>query len=315
MGYYIGVDGGGTKTAYALFDEKRRMLEMITGPGTNHEALEASFPEAAQKLWTGLNVLVERAGITINDVSFTLMGLAGVDHPYQHEILCDLLREKGLKRFEIFNDGFIVVKAGSETGAAIGYNCGTGTCCNAIDSRGNMLQLAGLAEFTGDTGGGDWIVERTFCLVYNELFLQLDNTIITKMVFEKYGISNREEFLPLVAKFDSDDADEYACDFIDFFFAAVDAGDGPAMKVCELMANRGAQFIAALAKQMDFDGEEIEVVLSGSMNVKLNSPTYLNMLIARAQELSGRKLRFTKLTKPPVVGCINWIMQKYAYML
>ena len=167
---------------------------------------------------------------------------------------------------------------------------------------------------SGDVGGGDWIVERSFRLVYDELFLKLDKTLITKMVFEKYGIETREEFLALVSKFDSDDADEYMHDFIDFFFAALDAGDGPAYKLCQIMSERGAQFIAALSKQMEFDGNEIEVVLSGSINIKLNSPIYLNMLINRSQELSGRKLKFVKLTKPPVVGCINWIMQKHAYL-
>ena len=31
MKYYIGVDGGGTKTAFALFNENKEMLEYIEG--------------------------------------------------------------------------------------------------------------------------------------------------------------------------------------------------------------------------------------------------------------------------------------------
>ena len=34
MKYYIGVDGGGTKTAFALFNENKEMLEYIEGPGS-----------------------------------------------------------------------------------------------------------------------------------------------------------------------------------------------------------------------------------------------------------------------------------------
>ena len=30
MKYYIGVDGGGTKTAFALFDENKKMLTSVT---------------------------------------------------------------------------------------------------------------------------------------------------------------------------------------------------------------------------------------------------------------------------------------------
>ena len=47
MKYYIGVDGGGTKTAFALFNENKEMLEYIEGPGSNHENLESSFDGAS----------------------------------------------------------------------------------------------------------------------------------------------------------------------------------------------------------------------------------------------------------------------------
>ena len=46
MSYYIGIDGGGTKTAYALFDEKKNIVAMAKGPGSNHENKENGFDEA-----------------------------------------------------------------------------------------------------------------------------------------------------------------------------------------------------------------------------------------------------------------------------
>ena len=133
MKYYIGVDGGGTKTAYALFDEEKNIVAEVKTEGSNHENLEGSFDEAATIIWDGITKLLEAGNVTLDDIGFTLMGLAGIDHPYQYDIMCAKLREKGLDNFEVFNDGFIVVKAGSETGVAIGYNCGTGVCCNGID--------------------------------------------------------------------------------------------------------------------------------------------------------------------------------------
>ncbi len=311
MAYYIGVDGGGTKTAFALFDENKNMIESVTGPGSNHENLDTAFVAASQIIFDGLCELVAKAGITLDDISFTLMGLAGIDHPYQHDIMCDMLKEKGLKNFEIFNDGFIVVKAGSISGAAIGYNCGTGTCCNAIDSTGKMLQLAGLDVFTGDVGGGYWITSRAFRLVYDEVYLGLEKTMLTEKLFQKFSIKSREEFLSLVEKLESEEVDDYRREFISAFFEAVDAGDKPAIGVVNEMAVRGAQFIAALAKQMTFNGDDVEVVLSGSINVKLANPTYINLMKETATKLSGKKLNFINLTQPPVTGCVNWIFQEF----
>ena len=85
MSYYIGIDGGGTKTAYALFDENKNIVAMVKGPGSNHENMENGFDEAADIIWAGIKNLLHEADISIHDVDFTLMGLAGIDHPFQHE--------------------------------------------------------------------------------------------------------------------------------------------------------------------------------------------------------------------------------------
>ena len=312
MKYYIGVDGGGTKTAFALFDEKKNMLTVHEGPGSNHENLENGCDDASARILEGINKLCEKAGIPPRDISFILMGLAGIDHPWQHDKMCDMLSAGGLENFEVFNDGFIVVKAGSESGSAIGYNCGTGVCCNGIDSEGKMLQLMGLGDFSGDISGGENIVCKSYELVYNQLYLGMEKTLITDMVKKKYNISSREQLLGLIEKIESPNGSEHIRNFIDFFFEAAKQGDRPALAYCELMAERGARAIAALASNLAFDGDEVEVVLSGSINVKLDNKAYLDMLLEKAQTYSGRKLRFIKLIAPPVTGCINWIMQEFA---
>lgn len=312
MKYYIGVDGGGTKTAFALFDENKNMLETVTGSGSNHENLETAFDGASDIIIKGLNELCEKAGIKLSDVSFTLMGLAGIDHPYQYDIMCAKLREKGLDNFEVFNDGFIVVKAGATGKSAIGYNCGTGVCCNGIGLDGKMLQLAGLGDFSGDISGGGNIVIEAFRLVYNELFLGLEKTLITPMVMEKYGFKDRGEVLGLIEKIEGEDGAEHIRNMVAFFFEAAKQGDKPARDYCERMAVRGAQLIAALSNELDFGDGEVEVVLSGSINVKLDNKFYLDMLLSKAEEFSGKKLKFIKLDALPVTGCINWIMQDYA---
>ena len=311
MKYYIGVDGGGTKTAFALFDENKNMLSLVEGKGSNHENLEGSFSEAADILADGINSLLKENGKTLSDIDGILMGLAGIDHHYQHDAVCAELEKRGISGARIYNDGFIVVQAGSESGAAIGYNCGTGTCCNAIDSKGNMLQLGGLSECTGDMGNGNWIAQTAFRLIYDEVYLGLEPTLITKMYYDAFGITSREEFVGTVAKLETEEAPLYIKTLIGSFFKAAAMGDAPALAKTDEMAKRGAQFIAALAKQMEFDGDEIEVVLSGSMHTKLPNDAYIEKLHEYAQQMSGRKLKFIKLDKEPVTGCINWIFRQY----
>ena len=311
MSYYIGVDGGGTKTYYALFDEQKRIIADYKTAGRNHENLDGSFDEAVDILWEGLTGLLHSAGKTLDDVQYTLMGLAGVDHPFQHDALYERLEKKGLRNFSLFNDGFIVVKAGSISGAAIGLNNGTGTCCNAIDSTGRMLQLAGLGEYSGDMGNGHWIATMAYRAIYDDVYLGIRPTMLTGYYMHAFELGTREEFLAAVSAFETEDAEDHIRTLIDAFFAGVEENDPACLEILDMMSERSARLIAAHANQLRFDGEEIEVVLSGSILTKLPSARYLDAIREKVARYSDRRFTYIKLAVPPVMGCINWIMQDY----
>ena len=64
MSFYIGVDGGGTKTAFSLFDEDKNVVKTVYGPGSNHENLDGAFDDLDRAVDTG----AETAGIGEDDV-------------------------------------------------------------------------------------------------------------------------------------------------------------------------------------------------------------------------------------------------------
>lgn len=310
MKYYIGVDGGGTKTAYALFDENKNCLKSVKTEGSNHENLEGSYTEAAQIIMKGITTLIGEAGLELSDISGILMGLAGMDHDYQHDILCGLLTEMGLRDFRIYNDGFIVTKAGSPDGTGIGYNCGTGTCCNSIASDGKMLQVGGFGELSGDMGNGMWIAMRTFRLVYDEICLKKRRTVLTPLLCKLFNVEGtRDGLLSLIARLEEQQG-EFIMGLIDIFFEALNVGDESALELCEEMAQRGSDYIAAHTFLQSFEGETINVVLSGSIHTKLPSGVYIEMLKKYSREKSGRTLNFIILDTAPVTGCINWLLER-----
>ena len=311
MSYYIGVDGGGTKTQYALFDEKRNMLASVKTEGSNHENLPGSYTEAAQILMDGVEKLLVMNALRQSDVTFVLMALAGMDHPYQETALAEKLREKGLTiPFSLYNDGYIIVKAGSPTGAGVGYNCGTGTCCNSIDSDGRLLQFGGFGQLSGDVGGGTWIAGETFRLVYDDLCLGMRATLCTKLVTERFEIpATHEGLLSLIHLYEEEDP-QFIRGMIDVYFDALAQGDPAARQVADVMASRGAAFIAGHIGKRRFAGDAVEVILSGSMHTKLVPDWYVDLMKEKTEALSGRKCDFRRLTVPPVTGCINWILEE-----
>ena len=308
--YYIGVDGGGTKTQYALFDEKKNMLSTVKTEGTNHENMSGGIPAAAKIIMRGIEDLLMNNAMMQKDVTFVLMALAGKDHPYQEKAMEKALKRAGLKiPFSLCNDGFIVVKAGVSGKSGVGYNCGTGTCCNSIDDNGNLLQIGGFGILSGDVGGGLWIAGQAYQLAYNEICLGGEKTLCTAKIAEKFGIEpQRDPLLALIPRYEQEDH-AFIHDMIDVFFESLAEGDAEAAKVSDYMARRGAQFIAGHIRKQHFEGDVIEVVLSGSMHTKLVSDAYIAKMKAYTEELTGRKCDFKRLTVPPVTGAINWMLE------
>lgn len=309
MKLYIGVDGGGTKTAYALFDENKNIVAEHYGPASNHENMEGSFPEAAGIIADGIKSVVAKGNVTLADIDGMLMGLAGIDHPYQHDAMQEELGKLGITGARIYNDGFIVIKAGVGSGAGIGYNCGTGTCCNSIDSKGDMLQIGGFDVLSGDKGNGHWVGSQAFRIMYDQLCLGKGESMITKLMGEKAGIVDRATLLDSIAVLEGDEGEEFLRKLIVSFFEAANSGDEAAMLVIEEMAQRGADYICGHINAMEFDCETINVVLSGSIHTKLPSEKYTDRMAQLVEERTNKKFNFIKLQCAPVVGCINWLLE------
>lgn len=310
MKNYIGVDGGGTKTSFALFDENKNIRATAEGSGSNHETLPGSFEQAAKVIMEGINELCRQGEITPKDIDAVLMGLAGIDHPYQKEALSEELEDLGLDNFSIYNDGFIVIKAGVGAGPAIGYNCGTGTCCNSIDTRGEMLQIGGFSELSGDVGNGHWIATEAFRIIYDEICLKKRESLVLRYFSEQTGVKDKDGLLMSLIKIQGLEREKYIRILIDAFFFALNKYDEAALEVADVMAKRGADFICGHLRHMEFDQGTINIVLSGSIHTKLPSDVYINKLKEVMASRSEKSFNYIKLDKKPVIGCINWIIEK-----
>jgi N-acetylglucosamine kinase-like BadF-type ATPase len=136
---------------------------------------------------------------------------------------------------------------------------------------------------------------------------------MTQKYYREFGIKNREQFLSSVSELTGENVEKYIMRLIDFFFEAANEGDKQALNAVDTMAQRGAQMIAAHAKQLTFEGDEIEVVLSGSIHTKLPSDIYIDLLKQKLEKMCSKKFIIKKLTNAPVIGCINWIFKQFLY--
>lgn len=109
LGFLIGLDGGGAKTAAALCDGEGRVLARARGPGSAIVGLPgADFFAIVEPIVADL---IRAAGVGLDRVDHMAMGLSGVDYPdetlVQHRLIAARL---GLgERLVLVNDGLVAL--------------------------------------------------------------------------------------------------------------------------------------------------------------------------------------------------------------
>ncbi|MGN6742821.1 MAG: N-acetylglucosamine kinase, partial [Amnibacterium sp.] len=159
MARYLGVDGGGTKTAYVLADETGAVLAEATGPTCYYFSTGIELVERV--LGEGIGGLLETAGVTAADIDRAFVALPGhgeasADLPELDAIVGRVL---GHDRYDVGNDS-VAGWAGS-LGGADGINVVAGTGSIAYGEwRGAAHRAGGWSEVFGDEGSAYWIAIR-----------------------------------------------------------------------------------------------------------------------------------------------------------
>jgi len=151
---WIGVDGGGTKTLFELYDNDMNMLQQLRLP-TCH-AGQVGYDGMHAVLAEGVEALAAAAGDEVG-IGFGLAGY-GQDPRIRASIEEVVRAVAGERPFELVNDVRAAWASSLAVRDGVAVICGTGSIAYAV--RGEREQRAGGWGYQiGDEGGG-WGVGR-----------------------------------------------------------------------------------------------------------------------------------------------------------
>jgi len=308
--YVIGVDGGGTKTHYALSDSDGKLTNFIQGGPTNHEIYPDGYKGVRKEIRSSVLKLVQQSRLKPEDISYGIFGLAGVDTKKQQKELSKIISETGIRNFKVFNDAFLGIKAGSDKGYGICSINGTGTCCVGIDKNGEWLQIGGTGWTFGDEAGGGYIGTVVIRKVYDSIYRCGKKTIMKEMLFEKLRINEESELVDAVyEKVYSNKIKVTELSRIVFY--AANQGDEVALELLRHSGREMAKSVIGVIKRLNFSGEkEIDIILAGSINLKGENPELINAFKKEVCFREKRKMCFISLQVPPVAGAVLWAIEK-----
>ena len=260
MTYYIGVDGGASKTAAIVIDENDRKLGSgIAGP-SNH--LRVGIEEATRNIERAVNIAMVEAGIAMRDVEYAYFGIAGSDHPVHRQRVIDSLKiffPHG--NFIVDTDALVALTGAIGFGAGVVIIYGTGSVAFGRNANGDEARSGGWGPTLGDEGSGYWIAREGLSAVVRAHDARGFNTVMTDLMCKEFGMCNAEE-LPKFVYATSTHADDIAR----YGKVVIEAAMGDDDVARDILARAGAELVEcvlAVARKLHMTDDDFPVAYVG----------------------------------------------------
>ncbi len=149
MKYYLGIDGGGTRTTAAVSDENGNVIFKAVGKSINFYSI--GMEKARENLKSVINDIYKNIG----EIEFesTFIGCSALDNEASKETissLCDGIINS--KKIGMNSDVFVALASSGEDQCRVVAICGTGSIVTGIDENGNVRTKGGWGHIFGDEG-------------------------------------------------------------------------------------------------------------------------------------------------------------------
>jgi glucosamine kinase len=152
--YYLGIDGGGTKTTCVVGEESQLLATATAGPSNIVRVGEAQARESLQQ---SVRQACAAAGITPAQVARTCVGGAGAARPELAAIVRRILAEILTTPIDVVGDIQTSLEAAFGPGPGVIVIAGTGSIAYGRDRRGRTVRAGGWGFAIGDEGSAHWI--------------------------------------------------------------------------------------------------------------------------------------------------------------
>ena len=191
MAYYLGIDGGGTKTRCVLADEMTVLAKSMSG-GSNIVRLGET--QARETLHTVVRQVCASAKISPDQIRAICIGAAGAARPEIAAKIRNILAKIASTNIEVVGDTVIALEAAFGTGPGVIAIAGTGSIVYGRDAAGNTARAGGWGFAISDEGSGHWIGRRAISAILSARDEGLD-TALTAMVLHSWKLTTIDELV------------------------------------------------------------------------------------------------------------------------
>lgn len=261
---FLGIDGGGTKTAFAICDEKGNIL--IKDVSSTIHVKQASPEKIREVIFETTERMLDSLGKNKEDLTYLFAGVPACGEfseiPLVFEpIFTDLIGED---KYAYRNDS-VAGWAGSQAGKpGVNMVLGTGAIAYGMDYKGNEARSSGWGPYCGDQGSGYWLGREAIKLFGRQSDGRAERSHLYELVNEKYDLENDVDFISIIL--DLEDNRTEIAKLSKLISKAAELGDEEAKKVIYEASKEVIDCMNAVIKKLDFeDDETIYISYSGGV--------------------------------------------------
>ena len=305
--FYLGVDGGGTKTEFMIMDNDGNVLGFHKNSTCHYK--QTSLENFKEVIKSGIYQVCKKANMNVKDIRYSVLGIPGYgeiedDISIIDEIVADILETD---RFQCLNDA-IVGWAGS-LGCKPGINivAGTGAIGYGMDTRGQSSRAGGWGHYCGDEGSAYWMGKKLIELFTKQSDGRIEKTPLYNIIGSKLKLENDFDLLSIVL-------DEYKMErnkianLSLILYEAAKQGDLLAKEVFAQAAYEHYLVIKALVDNLDF-GQREEILVSYSGGVFKSGDYVLSPLKDYLKEFN-KNIRLIGPLLMPISGATLYAYDK-----
>ena len=298
MKYFLGVDVGSSKTHALICDETGRCVGFGKSGGGNHQGV--GYEGLVRVLQESFAQAREMSGVDLAHFAGAGFGVSGCDFPSDREPHLQAIAKLGLPcRVEVVNDGMNGLFAGTTRGIGVNVTAGSSVNCRGKNKNGKEGRIVGNGMQFGEFGGGTEITTRTLQMVNYAWIKRNPPTVLTKILLEITGAQDELDLMEGISNghFPAWHSPRLVLEVV----RAAQEGDDAARGVFRWAGQELGWLAVAVARQIEMENEEVEIIQSGSIFEagQVITDPMRDLVIEHCPQA-----RLIRLDGPPAVGAV-----------
>lgn len=255
--YYLGVDGGGSKTLAVIVDAEGQERGRGQAGSSNYAAV--GLDKALQSIHSAVSQAAEMAGCAL-PLHGAWLGLAGIDRSSDQDTLLPHLCSLS-DNIHLSNDAELLLSA-LDNAVGVALIAGTGSIALGRDASGSSVRAGGWGHVLGDEGSGYDLGRQGLLAAVRAADGRGPKTALLDIILRLWQLDKPDD---IIGEVYPDDDKAKIAQLSTCVFTAARAGDPFARKIVQKAANELALTAFTVGKALNFPQQRIPLALGGGL--------------------------------------------------